>query len=198
MTVERLYQRTQLPCILRRVIDSSHKGILKGKSSSCLFKIILTGLHQLCNGILIGDRHELSSLFIRCGMQGKSQCNLQLFLCQFLNLRHQSTGRNCHIPLADMKPVLIGKQSKKPEQVLIIIERFPGSHDYHIGNALLRVSCNRIDLIKHLCRCQIPLPAIECRGTEPASHLTPYLGRNAHTVSMLITHEHTLYEIPVL
>ena len=131
-------------------------------------------------------------------MKGKRQSDLQLFLCQLINLRHQSAGRNRHIPLADMKSVLISKQRNEPEQIVIIIERFPGSHDHHIGNALFRILRNCINLIQHLCRCQIPFPAIESRGTEPTSHFAAYLGRNAHTVSMLIAHEHTLHEIPVL
>ena len=149
MAVLSSYQLRQLHRILLGIIDIPHQTVLKGYPPAGLCKIERTGLHQLCQGIRIGNRHQLPSLFVRGRMQGKSKRNLQFILRQFPHLWHDPAGRYGQIPLTDVQPILIRKQGDKPQKILIIIQRFPGSHNHHIGNSLPALQHNCINLIQH-------------------------------------------------
>ena len=73
-----------------------------------------------------------------------------MFLREAPHLGHQSAGGDGHVPLADVQAVFIGEKPDKAEQILIIVQRLPGSHHHHVGNTLSGDAGDGIYLIQHL------------------------------------------------
>ena len=140
----------QLLCIFLAVIDPGHKTVLKRNPPTCFVKVISAGIQNLIHGILICNRHQFLTLFIIWSMKGKRQGNLKFFFRQLIHLRHNSTGGNRHISLADSKAVLVGKNPDKADKIIIIIHRLSGSHYNHIGHTLSGICLNPVNLIQHL------------------------------------------------
>lgn len=86
-------------------------------------------------------------------------------ICSFSSasscLFYNATGGHSHISLADVQPLFCCQKLQEPEQIVIIIKRFPCSHHNYIGNPLTCNSRNGIDLIQHLRGQEIPLEAIQ-------------------------------------
>ena len=86
--------------------------------------------------VFICHRHQRSSLFLVGTVQGKCQRDLQLFFSKSPDVRYNSTGRRRDISLADIEPVLITDHVNEFQKIVIIIQRFSGSHDHNIRNSL--------------------------------------------------------------
>ena len=55
-----------------------------------------------------------------------------------------------------MKPVFITQHMDKFYEIIIIVQRFSGSHNHHIGNSFFCNLLNMIDLTEHLRCLQTP------------------------------------------
>ena len=130
-------------------------------------------------------------------MKGKRQGNLKFFFRQLIHLRHNSTGGNRHISLADSKAVLVGKNPDKADKIIIIIHRLSGSHYNHIGHTLSGICLNPVNLIQHLGRFQASGQSSNGGGTEPAAHTATNLRGDTYGVSVMISHKNTLNYISV-
>ena len=65
-------------------------------------------------------------------MEGKSQRNLQIFLRQLPDSRHNAAGGDSDISLADVKSAFACEQPDKTDKIIIIVQRFAGTHYNHI------------------------------------------------------------------
>ena len=197
MAVQSSQTARQLYCLFRTVVDAADHTILKCDPAFCFLKIISACQEQFIHRIPSGYRHGLLPYVIIGGMQTDGKCDLQFFFQQFTDAIHQATGRYCYVSLADPYTILIRKQFHKPDQIIIIIQRLSHSHDDHIGYPLSGFSLDLIYLGQHLSCRKISGQSTQCRGTESTSHPASYLGRDTHTVAVVVLHPHTFYVITI-
>ena len=96
-----------------------------------------------------------------------------------------------------MKSVFIRQKTDKANQIVIVVQRFAGTHYHHIGNSFSCVLLNLINLIQHFGRTQISLQTVQGRRAEPAAHAAAHLGRNAHRIAMFVFHPDAFNNIAV-
>ena len=65
-------------------------------------------------------------------MEGKCKRDLESLICQTQHIRNNAAGGHRHIPLADIQSVFICQHADKPDKIIIVIQRFPGSHDNNV------------------------------------------------------------------
>ncbi len=180
-----------------RIVHAPDQAVLQSDPPACLLEIGGAGIHQLLNGIAPGYGHQRLPLFVRGGVQGQGQGNLELLLGQPPHLRHQAAGGHRHVPLADMEPVLVRKHTDERQQIVVIVQRLPGAHDHHIAHPLSRQQRDGIDLIQHLPGGEVALQPLYARSAESAAHPAAHLGGDADAVAVLVLHPDALHQVPV-
>ena len=136
-------------CILIAVIDSSYQTVFKCNPASRFFKITAAGFQNFIHAVFVCDRHQFPAFhIIRC-MKRKCKGHLKLFSRKIINLRNQPAGRYGQISLTDMKSSVLRQDMYKSEKILIIIQRFPCSHDHNIGNSFSRQNLYPVYLVQH-------------------------------------------------
>ena len=109
------------------------------------------------------DWHQFHSLLlVRC-MKGKSQCDSKVLLCQLMNFRHQTTGGDCNTSLGKIQSMLIGEHTDESQQIVIVIQRFAGSHYHKVTDPCIPVffASNRRRLFKAPKVPDVPLNAVD-------------------------------------
>ena len=96
--------------------------------------------------VFICHRHQRSPLFLVGTVQGKCQRDLQLFFCKFPDVRYNPTGRRRDISLADIESVFVTDHVNEFQKIVIIIQRFSGSHDHNIRNSLASYLLDLVNL----------------------------------------------------
>ena len=93
----------------------------------------------------------------------------KIFLCQIIHTGNNAAGGHRNISLADVQPVFIRQHTDKFQKIVIIIQRFPGSHNHYIGNPLPGKLLYPVNLSKHFRRQQIPAqpPMVEAQNLQP-------------------------------
>ena len=150
MTVNGFRQSRKTPRVLRVIVHAAYQAVLEGHPTPGFLMIIRTGIQHLRQRILIGNGHQFRTLFLCHCMKRQCQGNRQILIRQLTDPRHDTTGGDCQIPLADVQSVFIRQKPDKTKQVIVIIQRLSGSHDHHIGDALAAVLLDPVNLIQHL------------------------------------------------
>ena len=101
------------------------------------------------------------------------------------------------MPHADVHAVSMAHQLQKLHHVVVVVQRFTGTHQHDVGYPSAAVLLGKEDLIQNLCRGQIAALCRIVRCTEHAAHLAAGLGRHADAVAVLIFHQHGLNAVAV-
>ena len=112
-------------------------------------------------------------------MERKCQRNGKFFSGKIVNSRNYSAGADGYIAHGEILPVLIRQHSEKLQKILVVIERFSGSHHNDMGNLLTGQTVYGIDFLQDFPGQQISSKSIQRRGAEPAPH--PAANLRGHT-----------------
>ena len=93
------------------------------------------------------DRHHRAARLVVRRMQRDRQRDLQLFLRQTVDLIRQSGGGQRDVALSDVQPVGRADQFQKPQHIVVVVQRFAGSHQYNVGDPLPRVLLHEQNLV---------------------------------------------------
>ena len=115
----------QSPGLIQIVVDSPHQTVLKGKTAACLLIIVMAGLQHIMQFIGARYGHKGFPHLVIGRMKGKSQSHRQTLLCKFPDARNNPAGRYGKTPLADIQPLVMGNQTQKADDIVIVIHRLP-------------------------------------------------------------------------
>ena len=150
MAVSRLQDSCQFPCVFVCIIDSVHQAVLKCNPAPCLLEVSITRCKHFGKIIFICHRHELPPLLLSRSVQRQRERDLKLFLRKFKHFRNNAAGRYRDVSLTDIKSVLICQDANEFQEIIIIVKRLPGAHDYHIMHSFFCDLLDLVDLPQHL------------------------------------------------
>ena len=168
-------QLSQLSRLPWAVADPVNHRIFIRNSAPCHVKIISAGSNQLLDREALVDRHGSAAALIVRRMQGNRQGNLQLLLSEAANLRHQAGRRQRNMALSDVQPLRRTDQSDKPQDIVIVIQRLAGSHQYNVGDALAGVLLHKQNLIENFAGRQASDQSAQTRCAELTAHSAAHL-----------------------
>ncbi len=130
-------------------------------------------------------------------MQRECEVDHEIFLFQAEDPGNDPAGRQRHISLADIVPVLIGQHANEAYDIVIIVERFAGPHADDVRDPFPGHALDSVDLPEHLARSEIPRKPADRRRAERTAHPAADLCGNADRIPVLILHEDALDIVPV-
>ena len=153
---------------------------------------------HLIKPVPVGHRHKGTSLFVIRGMQRKRKSYRKPLIRQFSYLRYDPASWYRNVPLAYIKPVIIGNYPYETQNLFIIVKRLARSHGHDIRDTLSCIFHDTIYLAGHLSCCKIPCQPVYGWGTEAAAHTAACLRWYAYRIAVIIPHEHALNQIAVI
>ncbi len=127
-------------------------------------------IHQLAHPVRRRHRHQLPALPVVGRVKRDGDIYLGHILSKAQNLRQQAAGGYRNIPQAETQTVFIVQDLNSPDQLLIIVERFAGSHHDDVTDSLARIPAHGGYLIDDLPCAEVALQAVDARCAESASH----------------------------
>ena len=158
----------------------------------------MAGTHQFIYIPTLIDRHGLiADLIVRC-MKRNRQRKSQILFGQLINFFYHAAGRKRKMTQAQIISFRHGKQTHKAQNIVIIVQWFTNTHQYHIADALSTVTNSSIDLIKHFGRFKRTHQSRQCGRTEFATHSATNLCGNTERITMFVLHKNRFDAVLIL
>ena len=136
--------------ILPAVVDPLDHGVLKGDAPGGGLVIPAAGIDQLLAGIGLVHRHNGIPHGIIGRMEGHRQGQLQIALCQLVDLRHQAAGGKADMAHGDIHALRAVHQLQEAHHIVEIVQRLSNAHEYNVRNGLTGIHLGKEHLVQHL------------------------------------------------
>ena len=179
----------QLLCAGIGIVDAAHHRILEADPSARGVLIAADRLHQLLHGVGIVHGHHAAADLIVGRMERDGKGELQLFLGQLVDLRHQTAGGKADVPHPDVDAFGRGDILKESHHFVEIVQRLADAHEHDVGDALPDVLLRGVDLGADLTGFQVADAARLSGRAEAAAHPATHLRGDADRVAVVVAHD---------